>query len=99
MRGLAVAAFAAVIFQGVMGGMRVVGLQTDSPSFTGIFAQVFFCVLVLLLIATGRGWEDGRRLFPAAKLTGLRVRALLLLGAVAVQLFWELGRGICTGLG
>ncbi len=89
--GLTIAALAAVIFQGVMGGMRVVRISDAFAIFHGFFAQVFFCLLLLIVMATAPGWPGGGRLFPAERRGGLRARALLLLGAVGAQLF--LGAG------
>ncbi|HUF61316.1 MAG TPA: COX15/CtaA family protein [Verrucomicrobiales bacterium] len=89
--GLTIAALAAVILQGVMGGIRVLRISDGCAIFHGVFAQVFFCLLLLIVMATAPGWPEGNRLYPAERISGLRGRTLLLLGAVGVQLF--LGAG------
>jgi cytochrome c oxidase assembly protein subunit 15 len=58
---LGVVAFALVVFQGVLGGLRVVldkhGLGPHMGIFHGVLAQLFFVLMVFLALATTRWWR------------------------------------------
>src|SRR3954471_1828654 len=55
-RKLCYAVLAAVIFQGVLGGLRVVLVKLDLAIMHACFAQAFFCLAALAAIVTSRGW-------------------------------------------
>lgn len=55
-RALAAAILAAVIFQGVLGGLRVIGDEVELAKVHGIFATVFFGMTVALAVVTSRLW-------------------------------------------
>lgn len=57
-RKLAVAAFVAVLLQGILGGMRVQMRSDHLAMLHGVFAQITACVFVTLCIATSRIWTD-----------------------------------------
>lgn len=57
-RRLAYAVLGAVIFQGVLGGLRVVLVQLDLAIVHACFAQAFFCLAALVAMVTSRWWLD-----------------------------------------
>lgn len=88
-------ALAAVIVQGVMGGLRVTGKFTLSTSAEqtapnlalaivhGVFAQVCFCLLVGLRVSLASAWRA--RQAPAASLAAQRIPAVILALAILLQ--------------
>src|SRR5215213_4581885 len=93
-RWVAAGVLAAVIFQGVLGGLRVIWVKLDLAIVHACFAQAFFCLTVLVAIVTSRGWIEapnlsatrtgpsGRRLVGLALACGFAVYAQLVVGAV-----------------
>jgi cytochrome c oxidase assembly protein subunit 15 len=87
-RRLALAALAAVIVQGLLGGVTVLLLlpATVSIGHAGL-AQLFFCMTVALALVTSRSWRerpavpDDARLRRLALATTLAVYIQILLGA------------------
>ena len=88
-RGLGWIALAAVIAQGVLGGLTVLYRLPDAISISHAgLAQIFFCLTVTIALVTSRGWiapvappvDDARLRARAATLTTL-VYAQILLGA------------------
>src|ERR1700691_5358913 len=55
-RWLSVAVLGGVIFQGVLGGFRVVLVKLDLAIVHACFAQAFFCLAMLMVIVTSRWW-------------------------------------------
>lgn len=47
-----------VTTQAVLGGLRVTEISDGFAVFHGCFAQVFFCVLILIAMMTGKKWKD-----------------------------------------
>lgn len=62
-RWLAVAILGAVIFQGVLGGLRVVMVNLDLAIVHACFAQAFFCLSAAAAVMTSRWWVDQIALF------------------------------------
>lgn len=60
LRWLGMAALAAVVLQGVLGGVRVVWLKDEMGIFHGMLAQAFFVFITFLAIMTGRRFGEGR---------------------------------------
>ena len=62
LRWLGTVAFFAVVFQGVLGGMRVVfdqhGLGTELGIFHATFAQLFFLLICSIALFTSRWWVN-----------------------------------------
>jgi cytochrome c oxidase assembly protein subunit 15 len=58
MRWLCLSVLAAVIFQGVLGGLRVVLVKLDLAIVHACVAQAFFCLAALVAVATSRWWID-----------------------------------------
>src|SRR5215218_4095672 len=55
---LATSVLGAVIFQGVLGGLRVVLVQLDLAVVHACFAQAFFCLAALMVVVTSRWWHE-----------------------------------------
>src|SRR3954454_23932849 len=56
-RRLAYAVLGAVIFQGILGGLRVVLVKLDLAIVHACVAQAFFCLATLAAIVTSRWWK------------------------------------------
>ena len=59
LRWLAMAALAAVVLQGVLGGVRVVWLKDEIGIFHGMVAQAFFVLVSYLAVMTSRRYVEG----------------------------------------
>jgi len=89
MKRLGVAALAAVIAQGVLGGLTVLFFLPDaiSTAHAGL-AEIFFCMTVAIALFTSRGWTeaagaaDDRTLRVVATATTALVYTQIILGAV-----------------
>ena len=83
-RRLAWAALAAVIAQGVLGGLTVIYLLPTPVSVAhACLAQLFFCTVIAIAVATSREWLAAER---AEDNSGLRAAAVAATAAVFVQL-------------
>jgi cytochrome c oxidase assembly protein subunit 15 len=92
-RWLCYGVLAAVIFQGVLGGLRVVLVKLDLAIVHACFAQAFFCLAACAAIVTSRWWREapdlsvnadapaGRRLIVAGVLACVAIYAQLIVGA------------------
>jgi cytochrome c oxidase assembly protein subunit 15 len=97
LRNLGLAAFFAVVLQGVLGGLRVVWLKDQIGIFHATLAQLFFVLLCSIALFTSRWWnaapntdasksesDFGLRISPFAALflgTTVLILAQLILGA------------------
>ena len=89
MKRLGVAALAAVIAQGVLGGLTVLFFLPDaiSTAHDGL-AEIFFCMTVAIALFTSRGWTeaagaaDDRALRVVATATTALVYTQIIVGAV-----------------
>ena len=91
-RGLAVMALVVVIFQGVLGGLRVILASLDLAVVHAITAQIFFAILVSLAVMTSAGWlareesadpdDDRRRLSKLGIATALIILLQIALGGL-----------------
>ena len=59
-RWLATGVLAAVILQGVLGGLRVVLVKLDLAIVHACFAQAFFCLTALVCVVTSKWWQSAR---------------------------------------
>ena len=84
MKALSVLAAVLVITQGVLGGTRVTQVSTPLAAVHGVVGQVFFGLMVVLCVLTGRAWRNQRPLVDDAG--HLRGRTAVLLGLVVVQI-------------
>jgi cytochrome c oxidase assembly protein subunit 15 len=93
-RWLATGVLGAVIFQGVLGGLRVVMVQLDLAIIHACFAQAFFCLAAFTAIVTSQWWinapdlsreeseNTGRRLVILAAACVFAIYAQLIVGAM-----------------
>lgn len=84
-RGLSVAALAAVIAQGTLGGLRVLEKSDDLAFLHGAFGQAVFALLAATWIATSPAWQAARAR-AIANAAPLRSAALLATAAVYAQI-------------
>lgn len=83
-RWLSVSILAAVIVQGVLGGLRVVLVNLDLAVVHGCFAQAFFCLAGLMVVVTSRWWHERSReepVVPHRRLLAACVFAIVLIYA------------------
>ena len=82
-RWLATGVLGAVIFQGVLGGLRVVLVELNLAVVHACLAQAFFCMAALVAVVTSRRWVEADDLSPDEQ-SGPAGRKLFRLAAVAV---------------
>jgi cytochrome c oxidase assembly protein subunit 15 len=88
-RWLGICALAAVILQGLLGGLTVIYLLPTPISMThACLAQTFFCLTIAIALFTSPGWKRG---LPSIQLKGeavsLHALCTMTTGAVYLQLF------------
>jgi cytochrome c oxidase assembly protein subunit 15 len=83
-RWLAAGVLGAVIFQGVLGGLRVVLVKLDLAVVHACFAQAFFCLAALTAVVTSRWWSQAPDLTRAEDAGKGRRLVALAAAAVAV---------------
>jgi len=81
-RWLCLAVLAAVIAQGVLGGLRVVMVELNLAILHACFAQAFFCLAACAAVVTSRWWLEAPDL--ARTPAGPRGRRLAVLAAACV---------------
>ena len=90
-RWLTAGVLVAVIFQGILGGLRVINVDLDLAIVHACFAQAFFCFAALTAIVTSRWWKTApdlsgenadRYLIGLAAACLFAVYAQLVVGAV-----------------
>ncbi len=87
MKRLGLAALGAVIVQGILGGMTVLFLLPKPVSIShACLAQLFFSTTVAIALFTSPGWRQGPRWVEAAGWPARSWGALLVPGAVFLQL-------------
>jgi cytochrome c oxidase assembly protein subunit 15 len=82
-RWLAVAVLGAVIFQGVLGGLRVVLVQLDLAIVHACVAQAFFCLAACMAVVTSLWWQEAPDLSADT-----RGRSLFWLGSATVAIIF-----------
>jgi cytochrome c oxidase assembly protein subunit 15 len=82
-RWLAVGVLGAVIFQGVLGGLRVVWVELKLAVVHACVAQAFLCLAALLAVVTSRWWIETA---PAHRMTSNRLTGVAFACAIAVYL-------------
>jgi cytochrome c oxidase assembly protein subunit 15 len=95
-RWLATGVLGAVIFQGVLGGLRVVLVELDLAIVHACFAQAFFCLAALMCVVTSKWWiERSTGVSPVpgafghgrdARVTNLARLAIVCVVAIYLQL-------------
>lgn len=89
LRALAVGTLSLIVFQGIMGGLRVEQISTTWAILHGIHAQIILAVTVLLAAATSRYWmqrSGAAPALPAAEGRRSRMACHILLVVLLIQL-------------
>jgi cytochrome c oxidase assembly protein subunit 15 len=94
LRLLSYGALGLVIFQGLLGGARVLLVNTDLAKVHGVTAQIFLCTLTAVAVGSSAWWrrlelpdsEDGRRVWAFFRRMGIGICLLtmvqLVVGAI-----------------
>jgi cytochrome c oxidase assembly protein subunit 15 len=111
LRGLGVFAVVLVVFQGLLGGLRVTGgftLSTSAedmaPSIAlavvhGVLGQLFLAVMVALAVVTSRSWHGSPQADERASVAADRTLQAALVATLLVQLvFGAIQRHVAEGL-
>jgi cytochrome c oxidase assembly protein subunit 15 len=85
-RNLALAVLAAVILQGVLGGLRVVLVKLHLAIIHACFAQAFFCLAALMAMVTSRWWIESAPMEMSKWRSRLVILGLIATGAIYTQL-------------
>ena len=85
-RWLATSVLLSVIFQGVLGGLRVVWVNLDLAIVHACIAQAFFCLAALACVVTGRWWLETAREPGAPGGKGLIIAASIAVVIIYLQL-------------
>lgn len=75
-----------VTTQAILGGMRVTEISDAFAVVHGCFAQAFFCVLLLIVMVSGRDWADGGFRDRPERIRLTRLIGLLLVVFIGMQL-------------
>jgi len=87
LRWLGLIALFAVIFQGVLGGLRVTQMKDVLGVFHATLAQMFFCLLVAIALFTSKWWKQGAwQKMSIYVRSGLRYSFALVSGLILLQL-------------
>lgn len=90
MKKLAVFALVLVIFQGILGGLRVTLISLDLAIVHACVAQIYFSLLVGMTMFTSRSWVTVQDA-PTAGATSPRLRQLVIASTLAVYIQIILG--------
>ncbi len=85
-RWLGVAVFASVVIQGIIGGTRVTEKSTILAIAHGCFAQVVFCMFIVLALVLSPRWGTAMRPAQASNLGGVKKASTVLVALVFCQL-------------
>ncbi|MCC5806512.1 MAG: heme A synthase [Opitutales bacterium] len=75
-----------VIFQGLLGGFRVLLVSLDLAKIHGVMAQLYLCTLTSLVVGLSRWWRELPRALPERAWARMRTLGLVLCAGVFVQL-------------
>jgi cytochrome c oxidase assembly protein subunit 15 len=89
LRRLGLAAFFAVVLQGVLGGLRVVLFKDALGIFHATLAQLFFVLLCAIALFTSRWWQAQTTRIPSAH--GYQLSTLFLLSTLLILAQLTLG--------
>ena len=87
-RRLGAAAVAAVVLQGILGGLRVVLVQDNLAIVHGMLAQAFFALVAGVALVTSRGWARMPEGVPASDDGRMGGLALVVTALLYVQIFF-----------
>lgn len=90
MRRLGFAALGLVIFQGILGGLRVVWVSLDLAIVHASVAQIFFAMLVAMTLFTSKTWRTRNGVLPDSD-AARRLRRLASASTVVIYLQIVLG--------
>ncbi|HEV8291067.1 MAG TPA: COX15/CtaA family protein [Tepidisphaeraceae bacterium] len=85
-KNLALAVLAAVILQGVLGGLRVVLIKLHLAIIHACFAQAFFCLTALMAMVTSRWWIESAPMKAGKWRSRLVTLGLIATGTIYAQL-------------
>src|SRR3954462_9475055 len=85
-RWLATGVLGAVIFQGILGGLRVIWVNLDLAIVHACFAQAFFCLAALTGVVTSKWWIDAPELSEEKPRSHLPAFAAACVFAIYAQL-------------
>jgi len=75
-----------VTTQAIFGGLRVTEISNAFAVVHGCFAQCFFCVLILIVMVSGEGWQTGGFRGSAELMRRTRLAGGILVAIVLMQL-------------
>lgn len=88
LRWLGTVALMAVVVQGVLGGLRVILVQSTLAIVHAAFAHAFFALVVSLVLLTSREWRDPPQKVLASDASQLKRLSILTTGVIYVQLLF-----------
>jgi cytochrome c oxidase assembly protein subunit 15 len=86
LRNLSLAALAIVVFQGVLGGVRVLLDERTLAMFHGCIGPLFFAVTVAMAVFTSKSWREPREADSGDLATASLVRGLAVVTCILVYL-------------
>ncbi len=86
LRWLGTAALVAVVLQGVLGGLRVILVQSTLAIIHAAFAHAFFALVASLVLLTSREWRHPPQKVLASDASRLQRLSILTTGVIYVQL-------------
>jgi heme a synthase len=89
-RNLGYAALAAVVIQGILGGLRVTLLKDEIGIFHACLAQAYFGILILIALVTSKSWRQSRSEYPATEAVGKLARLAIIL---SLMIYLQLALG------
>src|SRR5450432_1271698 len=91
-RWLATSVLFAVIFQGILGGLRVVLVKLDLAIIHACVAQAFFCLTALVAVVTSKWWHTAPEYYDPLEKSDIR-RLILLDIACTVAIYLQIFAG------
>lgn len=83
---LTAASLVVVVFQAILGGLRVLEVSDPFGVAHGCLGQLFYCLLIAVALVSAPGWSRGELTFPVLQHRRLVAAATVLFGAVSLQL-------------
>jgi len=83
---LSAASLVVVVFQAILGGLRVLEISDPFGVAHGCLGQLFYCLLIAVALVSSPWWGRGEVILPISQHRTLVKIVTLLLGAVSLQL-------------
>jgi len=83
---LSAASLVVVVFQAILGGLRVLEVSDPFGVAHGCLGQLFYCLLIAVALVSSPGWARGEMILPARIHRRLMGVVTVLFGAVSLQL-------------